>query len=135
MLTRVILVTFAAIVAISCSGGQEKTGVNGPQNANSASLQDKKVKISFALATVKEERWQRDRDAFEASGITDLSPLQSMQLEDLRLTPKNITQGLEVLRGMKSLKTIGLAGPSLGGRQSWPAAEFWTRYDKGEFKK
>jgi hypothetical protein len=52
-----------------------------------------------------------------------------MSLEDIRLTPKNITRGLEILRGMRSLKTIGI-----DGSQSWPAAEFWERYDKGEFK-
>jgi hypothetical protein len=32
---------------------------------------------------------------------------------------------------MKSLKTIGIGD----GGASWPAAEFWDRYDKGEFKK
>jgi hypothetical protein len=63
------------------------------------------------------------------TGITDLNPLQGMPLEDIRLTPKNITKGLDILREMKSLKTIGIAA-----RQSWPAAEFWERYDKGEFK-
>jgi hypothetical protein len=41
----------------------------------------------------------------------------------------NITWGLAILRDMKSLKTIGI---SLG--QSWPAAEFWERFEKGEFK-
>jgi hypothetical protein len=66
----------------------------------------------------------------DVPGITDLTPLQAMQLEDIRLTPKNITQGLEILRAMKSLKAIGLSH-----YQAWPAAEFWTRYDKGEFKK
>jgi hypothetical protein len=30
---------------------------------------------------------------------------------------------------MKSLKTIGI-----DGYQAWPAAEFWQRYNKGEFK-
>ena len=52
-----------------------------------------------------------------------------MPLEDIRLTPKSITQGLDILRGMKSLKTIGIEE-----NQSWPAAEFWERYDRGEFK-
>jgi len=66
----------------------------------------------------------------DAPGVTDVTPLQALQLEDIRLTPKNITQGLEILRDMKSLKTIGL-----GHYQAWPAAEFWARYDKGEFKK
>jgi hypothetical protein len=61
--------------------------------------------------------------------ITDLTPLQGMRLEDIRLTPKNITRGLDTLRDMKSLKTIGI-----DSYPSWPAAEFWERYDKGEFK-
>jgi hypothetical protein len=52
-----------------------------------------------------------------------------MPLEDIRLTPKNITKGLDILRDMKSLSTIGI-----DGSQSWPAAEFWERYGKGEFK-
>jgi hypothetical protein len=47
----------------------------------------------------------------------------------VRLTPKNITRGLDMLRDMKSLKTIGIRW-----RVFWPAAEFWERYDKGEFK-
>jgi hypothetical protein len=63
------------------------------------------------------------------TGITDLTALQGTPLEDIRLTPKHITQGLGVLRDMKSLKTIGIEW-----NQFWPAAEFWERYDKGEFK-
>jgi formylglycine-generating enzyme required for sulfatase activity len=63
------------------------------------------------------------------TGITDLAPLQGMPLEDIHLTPKNITKGLDILRAMKSLKTIGIAY-----NQSWPAAAFWERYDRGEFK-
>jgi hypothetical protein len=65
----------------------------------------------------------------DAPGITDLKPLQAMQLEEIRLTPKNITQGLDILRDMKSLKTIGLSH-----YKYWPAAEFWDRFAKGEFK-
>lgn len=61
--------------------------------------------------------------------ITDLTPLQGMRLEEIRLTPKKITRGLDILRDMKSLKTIGT-----DFNQSWAAAEFWKRYDKGEFK-
>jgi hypothetical protein len=65
----------------------------------------------------------------EDTAITDLTPLQGMSLEFVCLTPKNITRGLDILRGMKSLKTIGIRW-----RVAWPAAEFWERYDKGEFK-
>jgi len=64
------------------------------------------------------------------TGITDLTPLRGMPLEDIRLTPKNITRGLDILRDMKSLKTIGI-----DVKHVCPAAEFWKRYDKGEFTK
>jgi hypothetical protein len=57
------------------------------------------------------------------TGITDLTALQGLPLEDIRLTPKNITKGLDILRTVKSLKTIGI-----GADQAWPAAEFWERY-------
>jgi hypothetical protein len=65
----------------------------------------------------------------ENTDITDLNPLQRMPLEEIHLTPKNITKGLDILREMKSLKTIGISWD-----QAWPAAEFWNRYDRGEFK-
>jgi len=65
----------------------------------------------------------------ENTSITDLTALQGMPLEDIRLTPKKITRGLDILRDMESLKTIGVSY-----NQAWPAAEFWERYDKGEFK-
>ena len=65
----------------------------------------------------------------DSTGVTDLTPLQGMPLEEIHLTPKNITRGLDILRDMKSLKTIGIEC-----NHAWPAAEFWERYDKGEFK-
>jgi hypothetical protein len=67
--------------------------------------------------------------SIDNTAITDLTPLRGMPLEEIRLTPKNITRGLDILRDMKSLKTIGIRW-----RTAWPAAEFWQRYDKGEFK-
>src|SRR5262249_15057411 len=66
----------------------------------------------------------------DRTGITDLTPLRGMPLEDIRLTPRNITKGLDILRDMKSLKTIGISWES---DKAWPAAEFWERYDRGEF--
>jgi formylglycine-generating enzyme required for sulfatase activity len=63
------------------------------------------------------------------TGITDLTPLQGITLDDIRLSPKNITRGVDILRNTKSLKTIGI-----DHNQAWPAAEFWDRYDKGELK-
>ncbi len=47
---KLIVSILAAFLAVSCSSGPK----------------EKKLKIGFAMATVKEERWQRDREAFEA---------------------------------------------------------------------
>ena len=60
--------------------------------------------------------------------VSDLSPLRETSLSSVILTPKNITKGIDILRQMKSLRTIGVDGgtPILPG-------EFWKKYDAGEF--
>ena len=63
--------------------------------------------------------------------VSDLSPLQGMNLTDVAFTPKNITKGLDVIRQMKSLKTIGIGDTE----NQFPPAEFWKKYDAGEFGK
>ncbi len=67
--------------------------------------------------------------SIDGIGATDLTPLRNLPLDYISLTPKNIVTGMDVLRNMKSLRTI-----TVGGKGSWPAAEFWTRYDRGEFR-
>ena len=66
----------------------------------------------------------------EGTSITDLQPLDGMELEEIRFTPGKITRGLDILRDMKSLKIIGI-----DLNNAWASAEFWARYDKGEFNK
>ncbi len=47
---------------MGCGGVSDAT-----QGANTGKKEpDRKIKIGFSMATVKEERWQRDKDAFEA---------------------------------------------------------------------
>jgi serine/threonine protein kinase/Leucine-rich repeat (LRR) protein len=66
----------------------------------------------------------------QGTQVSDLSALKDMPLDEIRLTPRNITtRGLEFVRNMKTLKTIGTEW-----NQAWPTAEFWARYEKGEFK-
>ncbi len=50
-------------LAAACGGNQNQQAVN---NGGKPTDTGKKPKIGFSMATVKEERWQRDRDAFEA---------------------------------------------------------------------
>ena len=100
-----------------------------PVSANSI-----KAKITFinpAGSVVRIDAVTTDGQAVQAEiSQEEYKSLKPQKGEDICLTPKNITSGLDIIRNMKSLKVIGLDHYS--GR---PAAEFWDRYDKGEFKK
>jgi len=62
--------------------------------------------------------------------VRDLTPLGGLQLQELAFHPNFITKGMEAIRKMTSLTTIaGYPQPPM------PAAEFWARYDDGEFRK
>jgi hypothetical protein len=54
-----------------------------------------------------------------------------MPLENILFTPKKITKGIEGIRRMKTLKTIGI---HLEEKHQFPPEEFWKKYDAGEFK-
>lgn len=60
--------------------------------------------------------------------VIDLSPLEEMNLSQALFTPKRITKGIETIRQMKGLQTIGTHWS-----QKLPAAQFWKKYDAGEF--
>ena len=64
--------------------------------------------------------------------VTDLSQLSGMHLTEIRITPNNITKGLEVIRAMKSVKIISIGQTA---SERLPTEEFWKRYDAGEFSK
>ncbi len=66
---------------------------------------------------------------FHDSQVIDLLPLNGMNLSHISFTPKNVTEGMDVIRQMKSLQTIGI------DREAFPAIEFWKKYDAGEFGK
>lgn len=58
---RVFLLA-SVLFTISCAGGSGPVNSNGPAGGSAG----KKIKIGFSMDTVKEERWVRDRDAFDA---------------------------------------------------------------------
>ncbi|MFI5459556.1 MAG: hypothetical protein ACHRXM_29375 [Isosphaerales bacterium] len=88
------------------------------------------TQVSDAGLAHLKHRKDLKRLGLQGTKVAGLSSLKDMPLEEIRLTPKNITrQGLNVLRNMRSLKSIGT-----DWNQVWPAAEFWARYEKGEFK-
>ncbi|MEO5859108.1 MAG: substrate-binding domain-containing protein [Pyrinomonadaceae bacterium] len=59
---RILVLLAAAIFAISCTGPVQNN-TSSPTNRADGS---ERLKIGFAMDTLKEERWVRDRDAFEA---------------------------------------------------------------------
>jgi D-xylose transport system substrate-binding protein len=51
---------------VNAPNEQSQTNVSGANRAQTNKDPNRKLKIGFAMDTVKEERWQRDRAAFEA---------------------------------------------------------------------
>lgn len=63
---KVIFLICASLFAISCT--QNQPTANTQQTGNKRVVDpNKKLKIGFAMDTLKEERWVRDHDAFEAA--------------------------------------------------------------------
>ena len=56
------LLVVAALIAAGCTGGSG----TAPGPSAPAADPNRKIKIGFSMATLKEERWQRDHDAFQA---------------------------------------------------------------------
>ena len=67
--------------------------------------------------------------AIHGTKVTDLTPLADSGMEHLRFSPQAIKKGMEVIRGMKTLKTIAVDD----GKPMSPA-EFWKEYDAGGFR-
>ncbi len=105
MKSKLIVAVIAAFLAASCSSGPK----------------EKKIKIGFAMATVKEERWQRDRDAFEAHckkmnvdcvvTVADNSPdrqandvdnLLTQKVDVLVIAPQDATQAASMVDKAKA---------------------------------
>jgi D-xylose transport system substrate-binding protein len=65
MKVKAIILALTALLFISCAAPPAS---NNTANSQAGKTKDpnRKLKIGFAMDTVKEERWQRDHDAFEA---------------------------------------------------------------------
>jgi D-xylose transport system substrate-binding protein len=93
-----VLVCFSLSACVTA-----QTGNNSSQTGQTNSADpNRKIKIGFAMATVKEERWQRDHDAFEAHckkvnvecEITVANNSAEKQLSDVQ---QLLTKGINVL--------------------------------------
>ncbi len=71
---------------------------------------------------------------FGCIGIKDYSPLEDLKLETIYFSPALLSKDeIQILRRMKSLKKIGTSWADY--RKEPGPAEFWKRYDAGEFRK
>lgn len=59
--------------------------------------------------------------------VRDLSPLRGMSLTEVTLSPKTITRGLDVLRDMPTLTTVGTSWAD----DKLPADDFWKKLQSG----
>lgn len=120
MLTRLgfLLTLIFSLCFIGCSGSSSTSPGIGNSAASGGT---KKLKIGFAMATVKEERWQRDREAFEAHckkldvdcviTVADNSPdrqandvdnLLTQKVDVLVIAPQNATQAASMVDKAKA---------------------------------
>jgi D-xylose transport system substrate-binding protein len=95
-----ILVTAGAVFMVSCTGSV-KTNANGGTN-ESKSVSGKKVRIGLSMDTLKEERWQKDRDLFtrRAEELGAEVIVQSADGNDetqVKQAESLFTQGIDVL--------------------------------------
>ena len=65
--------------------------------------------------------------------VTDLTPLEGLELTRLIFTPNRIKKGIDVARKMNPGE-IDVEFPSARGGPPMSSAQFWPRYDAGEFK-
>ena len=61
-----------------------------------------------------------------------LTPLAGMTLQSINFTPKNITKGIEIVRGMKTVEHLSVNDAH--NSEKIKRDDFWKRYGAGEFK-
>lgn len=98
-----VLILALSVVVAGCTSSKTNENSNSASsNTSSSNDTAKKIKIGFSLPTLREERYQRDRDAFVAEAkklgaevlvqaANNDENLQNSQVENL------ITQGINVL--------------------------------------
>lgn len=112
--------TVALFFAFSCVSAPDGQ-TNGTTAANKPKDPNRKIKIGFAMDTVKEERWQRDQQAFKAHcdkmqvecvitvannvaerQASDAENLLTQGIDVLVIAPSNATQAASIVEKAKS---------------------------------
>jgi D-xylose transport system substrate-binding protein len=117
MKTRLLFLLIASAFVINCTGPAQNTVSTGTNQPNGS----KRLKIGFAMDTLKEERWVRDRDAFEAhckkmdvdcvitvadnraeKQANDVDNLLTQGVDALVIAPSNATQAASMVEKAKA---------------------------------
>ena len=117
MKLRLLFLLIASALAINCTGPAQNTGSTGSNRPDGS----KRLKIGFAMDTLKEERWVRDRDAFEAhckkmdvecvitvadnraeKQANDVDNLLTQGVDALVIAPSNATQAASMVEKAKA---------------------------------
>ena len=114
---RLLALLLASVFVINCTGPVQNSGTAGSNQSNGS----KRLKIGFAMDTLKEERWVRDRDAFEAhckkldvdcvitvadnraeKQANDVDNLLTQGVDALVIAPSNATQAASMVEKAKA---------------------------------
>jgi len=117
--SKLLGLLFLAVMFMAGCVQQPSTGNTG--TTNSAAPAGGKIKIGFSMATVKEERWQRDRDAFQAhctkmnvecvltfadnkpeKQLSDVEQLLTQGINVLVIAPQEATQAAQMVEKAKA---------------------------------
>ncbi len=116
-LLTVVLILTASLLAVCVEAPTDTANTGG----NTAKDPNRKIKIGFAMDTVREERWQRDREAFEAhckkmnvecvitvadnkadKQANDVENLLTQGVDVLVIAPNNATQAASMVDKAKA---------------------------------
>jgi D-xylose transport system substrate-binding protein len=98
-LTLVVFLFLFALLAGACVSGTKQTNEGGARKAKGP---NEPVKIGFSMDTLKEERWQRDKDLVEKhskeiGAELNVQVANGSDSEQIKQAENMLTQGIDVL--------------------------------------
>src|SRR3984893_13497641 len=97
--TLIGLLCLFALIAGACVSGTKQTNEGGARKAKGP---NDKIKIGFSIDTLKEERWQRDKDlvekrAKEIGAELNVQVANGSDSDQIKQAENMLTQGVDVL--------------------------------------
>src|SRR3989441_10287397 len=124
--TLIVLLFLFALIAGACVSGTKQTNEGGARKAKGP---NDKVKIGFSMDTLKEERWQRDKDlvekrAKEIGAEVNVQVANGSDSEQIKQAENMLTQGIDVLIVAPHNGEIAASIVEAAHRQSVPVISY-----------